>query len=51
MERLMLLFSDYDTELVKKMMAEFEANGRVQLDTNVLKGMKTIIVGTWQNNQ
>ena len=44
-ERLMLLFSDFNTELVKTMMSEFEANGRVQMDANVLKAMQKVVVG------
>ncbi|XP_043243128.1 threonine synthase-like 2 [Amphibalanus amphitrite] len=44
MERLMLLFSDHNTELVKTMMTEFEANGRVQIDAQVLKEMQKVIV-------
>ncbi|KAF0304629.1 Threonine synthase-like 2 [Amphibalanus amphitrite] len=44
MERLMLLFSGHNTELVKAMMTEFEANGRVQIDAQVLKEMQKVIV-------
>ena len=49
MERLMLLFSDYNTDLVKAMMTEFETNGRVQIDEDVLKAMQSVIVGEQMN--
>ena len=41
----MLLFSSHNTDLVKSMMTEFETNGRVQIDADVLKAMKEVIVG------